>query len=179
MNSRWMSLAVAGLALAVWPTRHAVDSGGALDARRYAMGRALLEDAMERGVERSVDIAARDLNAFLAANVRDAGGDGGFAAHFRGAGVEFGDGEGLAWMEMERGPLSLTAECRFVAAEDGKLQVAAARFGHLPLPGALGRWYVASRKDLWRVFSAERKILSAMDGAELRDGTMTVRTRGR
>jgi len=177
---RWAATiaVVAVLGLAVWPVKHGAATGTEVDARRYAMERALLEDALDRGVGRTVNIGALDLNAFLARNVRDAGNEGGFSAHFRGAGVEFGEGTGSAWMEMERGPLSLSTDCRFGTA-GGKPIVIGARFGHLPLPGLLGRLFVASRKDLWRVFAAERRILQNADALELHDGVLKVRTKGR
>jgi hypothetical protein len=168
-------LAVLGLAL--WPEGRTVKAGGAVDARRYAMTRALLEDALDRGASVEMEVAARDFNAFLARNVQDAGAGGAWAAKYRGAGVAFGEGRGEAWLEMERGPLTLTCGCEFVAG-DGGLRVTGAKFGHLPLPGALGRAFAGSRKDLKGVFAVEARILGNLEEAELRKGVLAVRTKG-
>lgn len=173
-----VALAVlAGLGLALWPERREAEAGGAVDARRYEMTRALLEDALNRGAAAEMEVAARDFNAFLARNVKDAGAGGEWSAKYAGAGVAFGEGRGEAWIAVERGPLTLTSGCTFEAGAGG-LRATGARFGHLPLPGAIGQAFLKARKDLWRVFGTEARVLANLERAELREGVLSVRTKG-
>lgn len=174
---RLLGLAIlVALGLALWPEQREAEAGGAVDARRYEMTRALLEDALNRGATAEMEVAARDFNAFLARNVKDAGTGGEWSAKYKSAGVTFGAGRGEAWIAVERGPLTLTSGCTFEAGEGG-LRATGARFGHLPLPGELGRLFLKARKDLWRVFATEERVLANLERAELRDGVLAVRTR--
>lgn len=169
---------IAGLALALWPVGREASAGTAVDARRYSMQRAMLSEALDRGAAERVEVSERDVNAFLARHVQDSGEGGSWAARYRGAGVRFGEGEGEAWIEMSRGPLRLSEEWRW-STEGGTLRVTGARFGHLPLPGALGRWYARTQRGLWETFAEERRILEAAAEVKAAGGSLAVRVEGK
>ena len=174
----FLLLGIAGLIL--WPTRPALDrSGEEIDARRYHMKGELLIDALNRGVARTEAIAARDMNAFFARQVKDSGKGGAMAAKFCGAGVSFEDGRGMGWVEMARGPFRLSNEFHFRISEGNRIRVTGAKMGHLPLPGALGRVYTALKSNLFRPFPNEGRILRNLASAELRDGELELTTAGR
>ena len=180
MRNLLLLVVVAGLALLLWPETLVRDiSGDRLDAKRYTMMGEILLNALNLNVQTNMVIAERDMNAFLAFQVRGANenSDGGaFSAQYRAAGVHFAEDAGTAWISMKRGPATISSEVFFSAGEGG-LSVTGAKVGHLPLPGALGRLYAKTQSSLFAKFKNEGRILRNLESAQLQDGSLSLTTR--
>lgn len=172
---------VAVLGLSVWPLGlERRTTGAAVDAKRWEMKRALLIDALDRGLPAAQTVTEEELNAWLARVVSNAAAEdrGGMSAQLLDTAVSFGENRARWLVLVRRGPVrfSVVYEAK---AEGAELELVGAKLGHLPLPGALGKLYAKTQGRLFRPFGKEARILRNLDSLVIRDGEIEVLTRAR
>lgn len=170
-------LFAAVLGLSLWPSDIGErDVGGAQDAKRWEMKRALLLDAMDRGMPAAQTVTEAELNAWLGKLPGMQGEKGGMAAQLEDTGVVFGENRAEWLVLVRRGVLrfSVVYEAK---AQGAELVLTGAKLGHLPLPGALGRLYAKTQGRLFRPFAREARILGNLDSLVIREGEMEVLTK--
>lgn len=169
-------LAVLGLAL--WPSGLERRTGTPVDAKRWEMKRALLLDALDRGVPAAQPLEEKEINAWLAKLPAMQEERGGMAAELLDTAVAFSENRARWLVLVKRGALrfSVVYEAK---AQGAELVPTGAKLGHLPLPGALGRLYAGTQGKLFRPFAAEARILRNLDSLVIRDGEIEVLTRAR
>jgi hypothetical protein len=170
-------LFLAALGLALWPSElpHRAE-GAQIDAKRAEMKRELLKVALEKGLPASQTFTEAEINAWLAQLPAMQEEKQGMAAQLLDTAVCF-DTNRAQWLVLvKRGPFRFSAV--FSAKASGsELALTEARLGHLPMPGALGRFYARTQKGLFAPFAKEAHILRNLDSLVIREGEMEVLTR--
>lgn len=165
------------LGLALWPSGIGERAAGSeLDAKRWEMKRALLLDALDRGLPAAQTVTEAELNAWLGKLPGMQEEKGGMAAQLLDTGVVFGENRAEWLVLVRRGVLrfSVVYEAK---AQGAELVLTGAKLGHLPLPGALGRLYAKTQGRLFRPFGREARILENLDSLVIRTGEMEVLTK--
>lgn len=170
---------LAALALLLWPVRLEQSPAAAVDARRYLVSRAMLDDAIASGIPASVSIRDADFNAFLVRNATDASSGSAWRARYEGAAVAFSPASAVATLAMSRGPFRFTLQLEWTPdpaapADAPALRLDRARFGHLRLPAALVGAVLDSPRSPLLAFERENAILRRADSLELGEGTLLV-----
>lgn len=167
------------LGLSLWPSGlGARDVGSELDAKRWEMKRALLLDALDRGMPAAQTVTEAELNAWLGKLPGMQEEKGGMAAQLEDTGVVFDENRAEWLVLVRRGVLrfSVVYEAK---AQGAELVLTGAKLGHLPLPGALGRLYAKTQSRLFRPFGREARILANLDSLVIRDGEIELLLRAK
>lgn len=166
-----LALVLLGIVLlAIWPGRMTRTTGIEIDVRRYRMKGELLINALNNDLPASQVFTEAELNAYcreLVANQPTAGK----GTRLEDIGVRFIGGRAEAFVSVQRGPFTLTAQI-MAKPKGSRLVVTGARAGHLPLPGFLGRLYATTQARLLRQLKNESRILRHLDGVSIEEGTI-------
>ena len=162
--------------LMIWPGQMTRTTGEPIDAKRYRMKGELLIDALNRGVSGTQVIEEREINAHLAEVVaKQPAPGGGLSPVVEDVAARFFAGRAEAFIAVRRGPFTLTGHF-FAEPAGSKLVVTEAKVGHLPLPGALGRFYAGTTRGMFRQMQNEARILRNRDKVAVNDGSIELVT---